>query len=249
MREPLQSAGIFSGYYTIFSEDSSRIAAVDSEHLHVWDAKSGAPIAKLSVAGNARILDISHDGRLVAVASGVTLGASMLISVWQVDAGQREVISASDTIYDARFETDGDHILIWTQDSVARYAHREGLVTESLSLSDYPAPEDGRLRAATRQNGRWAASAEIVDDVFTVTVRSAGGPDRAIVLTAEAADAVFSPDQRTLATISRDGFLQLWVWSPDDLISEACARVGRSMTRAEWSEYFEHEAYEPTCQP
>lgn len=38
-----------------------------------------------------------------------------------------------------------------------------------------------------------------------------------------------------------------WWWQPDDLLEQACARLTRHLTRAEWQQYLVNAAYQPTC--
>ena len=69
----------------------------------------------------------------------------------------------------------------------------------------------------------------------------------------------FSPDSRWEATASDDGTARVWEVptehpteralpdDPEELISEACTRVGRNFTEAEWQQYFSDEPYGPTC--
>jgi len=40
---------------------------------------------------------------------------------------------------------------------------------------------------------------------------------------------------------------RVWLWRPEDLIAEACARLPRNLTREEWQQYIGDEPYRPTC--
>ncbi len=57
----------------------------------------------------------------------------------------------------------------------------------------------------------------------------------------------FSPNDKHMATSEADGAAYLWILWPEDLISEACTRIGRNFTEAEWQRYFGDEPYRPTC--
>jgi WD40 repeat protein len=57
----------------------------------------------------------------------------------------------------------------------------------------------------------------------------------------------FSPDGHLLATSSEDWTAQIWPWQPNDLISEAQARLTRNLTPAEWQQYLGNEPYHKTC--
>ena len=57
----------------------------------------------------------------------------------------------------------------------------------------------------------------------------------------------FSPDGTRLATASLDKTAWLWLWRTEDLIAEACKRLPRNLTHAEWRQYLVDEPYRPTC--
>jgi len=58
-------------------------------------------------------------------------------------------------------------------------------------------------------------------------------------------DATFSDDGRYIATASWDGTARVWLWRPADLVGAAVARVGRSLTPEEWTQYLPDEEYQP----
>ncbi len=47
----------------------------------------------------------------------------------------------------------------------------------------------------------------------------------------------FSPDGKYVLSGSDDGTARVWVWQTEDLIANACSRVTRNLTRAEWEQY------------
>jgi WD40 repeat protein len=57
----------------------------------------------------------------------------------------------------------------------------------------------------------------------------------------------FSPDGGRVVSGSWDGTARVWRWRPEDLIAEACARLDRNLTRAEWRQYLPDEPYRSTC--
>jgi WD40 repeat protein len=66
--------------------------------------------------------------------------------------------------------------------------------------------------------------------------------------------AFFAPGDQKLALIREylynydNPFSRLVFWKKDDLIQEACKRVGRNLTQEEWKQYLGTEPYHQTCE-
>ena len=95
-------------------------------------------------------------------------------------------------------------------------------------------------------DGKWLSSLGR-DNVSRVWEAGTGREVARISHEDDVTDMAFSPDGRSLATSSFDGTAYLWLVWPEDLITEACSRIGRNLTAEEWLGYFGKEPYRPTC--
>jgi WD40 repeat protein len=71
--------------------------------------------------------------------------------------------------------------------------------------------------------------------------------DRGSVIQTGDYQILFSPDGKYLLSSSDNSNINVWVWKIEDLVLEACKRVARNFTRAEWAQYFPNEEYRKTC--
>jgi WD40 repeat protein len=60
-------------------------------------------------------------------------------------------------------------------------------------------------------------------------------------------DMRFAGNGRYLLTGSRDHTAVLWLWKPEDLREEACRRLNRNLTAAEWARHLGAMPYEKSC--
>jgi len=227
-----------------FSPDGRWVASGSRDNtMRVWEATTGQEVARMVHAGSVLAVDFSPDGQWVV--SGSLDGTAR---VWEAATGREvarmeheghvtAVIFSSDGRRMVSGSWDGT-ILIWkatTKQDVIQMGR--GTSVHSLAFS---------------ADGQWVVSAESVPRVGSPGVvrvwEVATGQEVARMTHEGPVSAMaFSPDGRWVVTASEDHTAQVWLWRPEDLIAEACARLPRNLTREEWQQYIGDEPYRPTC--
>jgi WD40 repeat protein len=229
---------------------------VTGQELAHWEHKpmpcEDAPGKPLAACGKARLLgtvsklesvSFSKDGRYLAT---TTLDA--VARIWDLQSG-KELLRRRhpEFIRALAFSPDGRALAIANGESGARLWS----VTTGEELSRVAAGEDVSFLQYS------------ADGRYLMTSSAAGlirlwepdtGRELARIQEGASPEAVLlSPDGRYAATAREDseaGTLSysLYLWRPEDLIEQACARLRRNLSRAEWRQYVgSGEPYRETC--
>ncbi|MCB9610680.1 MAG: WD40 repeat domain-containing protein [Polyangiaceae bacterium] len=223
----------------LFSPDGERILTVDSRRLvRVWPADGssdpvvfpeddvfGRMIAVFSPDGN-RVALTSHDG----------------VRIWSVTGRDEPVVlrTGGESI---AFSPDGNRVAIGSTDATVRVLDADGsgepvvLRGHVAGVTDVMFSPDGTLILSVSRDR-------------TVRVWTADGAGEPVVLHGRVGGvtaAAFSPDGTQIVAGSTRG--TVWVWSLEAtvLVDELCRRVGRNLTRAEWTQYASGVAYDLPC--
>jgi DNA-binding SARP family transcriptional activator/WD40 repeat protein len=116
------------------------------------------------------------------------------------------------------------------------------------SLATFPAPASGFSHLSFTADGRWLVGSDTTTIyvwdgrtrqlvVSQLSLPSNGATD-ALALAATADHRLFVATQTTLVAIDMD---------PSTWESQACSMAGRTLTRAEWSQFLPGRAYAPAC--
>jgi WD40 repeat protein len=138
------------------------------------------------------------------------------------------------------FSASGTYLVTMTED---RFAWVWDMRTRSR-IARIQLDADARVRAVSHEGRYVATTAAAIARVWDVPT---GREVARLVHAGTIHDLVFSADGRFIATASADHTARVWLWRPEDLVAEACARLTRPLSRKEWKSFIGDERPRPTC--
>jgi WD40 repeat protein/energy-coupling factor transporter ATP-binding protein EcfA2 len=243
------------------------VATLPDDSIHAWDIGSGhdawqhkgVPAKTTDTDDDDDEIIVPNVQRVFFLASGDRVAVVQRkggLRAWRVDGGQElppadlKGISAVELggPADAR-SADGRYF------ATTRTASDHGVDVTDVS--------SGRVLATIRHDADPNPDRNFVSDmVFTADGRfllTAGGDATARIWTLDgrevdrvrhssglAAIAV-SRDGRRVTTVDAEGLLRTFLWQEQDLITQACGRLTRNLSRGEWRTHLGSRAYAPTC--
>jgi WD40 repeat protein len=231
-----------------FSPDGLYLAAGSRDYMaRVWEVDSGRMVEGTPLIHTEDViaLSFSDDGQYL-----ITISRDDILWVWEVRSGrqigQTSYGSWEDTTVsftpDGRFLTAADlyeNSAESPDDRIVVNMHQNGGAAISPDLR-YLARIDGQsnaVRVLEVDSGREIIRMPHELELIAVTFSS----DGKYLITA-----TFS-DSMAISTILAQRRLWVWLWQPEDLIREACARLTRNLTQAEWEQYMVSLPYRDTC--
>ncbi len=245
-----------------FSPDGQLLASASTDGV-VWvsNVRSARPLLRL--AHPEAVLDVAFSPPFSGSTSSqwlATAGADQTVRLWEVATGQEMArLQHPGPVEEVLFSPDGRYLAtragrlvqVWDMAGVlspmmverpaARLDH--AALVRAMAFSP-----PGAAGAAGRQ--LWLATVSGGPaEPGTMQVWQAVTGQKLLELTPDhKIEAVlFSPDGRLIWTGSADGQIRSWWWQPGDLIEQACTRLTRNLTRAEWQQYLGDREYQPTC--
>lgn len=245
-----------------FSPDGAYLAAAEhcpgyiacEASIRVWSVTGGKKLqSEFSHGGGIRSLAFSPDGTMLATSS-----SDLGVRLWDPMTGAELWRTEYDYPLDTLLFTPDGKLLVG-----AGASGPEGTTSGVLRVFDlttrserYAIPHEWPVaEIAMTPDGKWLATAtgqsgRLPDDrgwrarVFrTETGEEVARLDQPDALT----DIIFSPDGRWLVTAGWDQSAAMWAWRPEDIVSDACARLNRNFSLDEWKKYFPDEPYRCTC--
>lgn len=253
----------------VFSPDGKRMAAGSERGAaFLWEVETGRQLLRLDHQGlpceeapqdgrtmceMARLLGtqaalefvvFSPDGKYLGTAT-----SDAVVRVWDTESG-RELESlrkrSTDQVKAVVFSPDSKALAIASGEPGARlWRLADGAevftISEQGGVSFLQYSADGRylmtLGGAGKLRIRDAATGRevgyVLEDARPEAVRFS--PEGSHVVVAQ-----YGPDRRSLSFFT-------YVWQTEDLVVQACSRLHRNLTEAEWKRYLSEEPYEKTC--
>lgn len=229
-----------------FSPDGKFLVVIGGEGrdaARIFEAASGRPVAPLPLGSEVTQFEFSPGGKHLVTYGRVGEQAQGDVRVWELASGRQLGRHTSEAgIYQVIFGPGGRLAATIGADRVARVLDLvAGRTVAELAhggrVTDLVFSADGKNLATASYDSHarvWdiAGRRELVrlphGDAVTMVAFGHGG--------------------QRLATLSLDGTTRVWVLSERELISRACLRLTRNLSRSEWLGFFPGDArLETTC--
>ena len=215
------------------SRDGSRLMALtDRPIVQVFDAVMGKALDRIPVNA-ATATAFSPDGRMIATAGKEEVQLLDWTSGKQV---MRTLPAPGVTVL--VFSHDGAALAAGGPDDVRIFATASGARLTLVNLR-------GSVSSAFTHDGRYVAAggSNLAARIYEVsTGREVSRFDHATEVTALA----FAGDDAQLATLAGSTLIRR-PWRSADMVRQACSRLTRNLTPAEWTQYLGEEPYRKTC--
>ena len=191
------------------------LGTLNDNNIEVWQAESGTLLASFPNAGDARGIDFSPDGRLMASVGH----ADLMAHVWNVDTGKEVGAIGKPNMYasSVKFSPIGTRLAVGYQGSVQLWDIESWLET---SYRRVPTSRSVRSMAFSPQGDLLAVSIDFESKMFVVDSElrqiaeiDNGGP-------------VFSPGGKSLAVVTSDSGLKLFDTSTWEIKDFLPSRLG-----------------------
>jgi tetratricopeptide (TPR) repeat protein len=251
----LMKSGRVAMSRAVFSPDGQRMAKIVNGSGYVWDIESNRTVTRLTLSPPIEVLTFASN-RLLGVSRGLEREPGAMVEIWDLET--RQVVtrmSHPDPLHLMAISADGRlvatpdtrRVQTFFGDELARPgATLRILASASATAVTNRAFEAPIAAAAFDPTGRHVA---VATDAGVISILDAAAGEEIVRLSHDRPAAVgFSPSGRYLVTAGGDGTARVWLWRGADLAADACTRLTRNLTWAEWRDFLpSDEPYDKTC--
>ena len=234
----------------VFSTDGSRVAFALARHGGaILETRAGELVAAIAQTQTVIGFDAKLDHALVAENEGrilLRVEREGLRRLRELDRGDGSVNVLHALSPDGRRsawasqsgagpqQTFTAGFALWDFERQATAGQVAGAHTRAITALAF-APDGRHLATGSYDKTVRIWHVETLQEVFRTTL-------------AAAVNALsFSGDGKLIAIGAEDGTAAVSSWQPDELIAQACARLNRNLTRAEWRQHLGEIPYRGTC--
>ncbi len=203
------------------------VSGSDDGTARVWEANTGKEIARMIHEGAVTLVAFSPDGKYAV--SGSDDGTAR---VWEANTGKEIArMTHERAVRSVTFSPDGRYVVSGSVDGTARVW--EAPTSKEIARMTH---EGAVTLVAFSADGRYVVSGS-VDGTARVWEATTGNEIARMIHEDAVRSVAFSPDDKYVVSGSDDGTARVWMWQPADLIADACSRLPRNLTHAEWKQY------------
>jgi WD40 repeat protein len=225
------------------SLDGKRIATGSANAASIWEVATGREVLQIGTSDFGTQVAFSPDGKWI-VDSTVRILES---------ASGKEVarVNHNNPVYSVAFSSDSRYMASGSAELVPLGAtHGTMIIWDTVTQKEtaHISYDSDIYSVVFSPDGKWITSygTSNIARIFNVSTGMEIGR-----ITHEAYGYInglsFSPDGKLIFTRGTDGLLKMWLWRPEDMISDLCNRLPRNLTRTEWNFYIGNEPYRATC--
>lgn len=203
--------------------DSYNPYECEQSSLRVWNIMSGQTLLRLPYDGIVSLVGFSLDGTDV-----ILLNNNSVYSVDLLTGKELLELSLGDTLtYSAALSSDNKYMLSMGLNSA--YVWELATGKEVFQIKDSSS-------AVFSFDGKYVIAKSVKENV--VRVWSVSNKEEIVLRSFEGyPDFVSFVSNGKYAVSSNDSSIHVWRYRPEDLITDACSRATRNLTRAEWTQY------------